>query len=103
MHFQIQNWEQYFTKEHFFTLSNRIEILKEIKIGGREKNNCAKLQRIIMDEEGEFPLSFCFKAQHDKPHSYSTLRKKKTVSTASFAKIPLKTKIINTAVKRVTC
>lgn len=56
-----------------------------------------------MDEEGEFPLSFCSKAQHDKPHSYSTLRKKKTVSTASFAKIPLKTKIINTAVKRVTC
>lgn len=33
-----------------------------------EKKTTEKLQRIIMGEEGEFPLSFCIKSKHDKPH-----------------------------------
>lgn len=55
-------------------------------MGEGKKTSSEKLQRIIMDEEGEFPLSFCIKGKHDKSHQYAQ-KKNKTVSTAMFAKI----------------
>lgn len=57
----------YFTFFHSFKQGWDI---KGNKDGGREKANSEKLQRITTDEEGEFPLSFCIKAKHDKPHQY---------------------------------
>lgn len=54
-----------------------------------------------MDEEGEFPLSFCIKGKHDKPQSYGMLRKKtqQLFQQQYLPKYHLKTKITNIVLK----
>lgn len=76
VYFQIQNWEQYFTKKLFFTLSKRIEILKEIEMGEGKKPTVKNYRRLSWMRRGNSLYPFALKPNMTSLSSYSMLSTK---------------------------